>query len=261
MSNGYTFRSGFLLLLLTVAALLISGCGGGAPEEALEAAEQAMLEGQFQVAVDQANKVLRHRDTDVSAQLLKGLALTMQAKDRKALEVFARARQNTPDAFYPALFHGWALARADRCGEALEPLETAVELRPDHVQARILIARCCLEQNLPEGIPHLRKLANTEAYAGARQRATLFNDLGYLYTLKGDHRRAEEAFRRAIELNPGHARALQNMAVLHDRFLDRRHGALRYYRYALGAYQKAQEPGRQAAILQRLRQMAQERME
>lgn len=52
---------------------------------------------------------------------------------------------------------------------------------------------------------------------GAGERATVFYRLGNVYIDAGDLPRAEGAYKRAIEIEPYHANALNNLAVVYKR--------------------------------------------
>jgi tetratricopeptide (TPR) repeat protein len=52
---------------------------------------------------------------------------------------------------------------------------------------------------------------------GSEQRATVFYRLGNVYIDAGDLARAEGAYKRAIEIDPYHANALNNLAVVYKR--------------------------------------------
>jgi tetratricopeptide (TPR) repeat protein len=56
-----------------------------------------------------------------------------------------------------------------------------------------------------------------EALSYRIQRAAIYFRLGNLYVDKGDLERAEDAYHRALEVDPDHANALHNLAVVYKR--------------------------------------------
>lgn len=242
---------GFALLLL-----LAVSCGGAPNGEALKQAATALEEGNFQRANELARQAAKSADNRIDGLVLSGIAQALAGKNQAAADTLRQAWRDAPEHFYAAYFYGWSLARMQQYGEALEPLEQAVQLRPDHTQIRILLARCCLEQNLPAGIEHLRELERQNAFAAAEERAVLHNDAAYLLVMADQHRQAREALDQAANLDPGNPRILQNKAVLLDRYLNVPNTARRFYIRALAAYQKQNEDDPQTAIRQRLRQLS-----
>lgn len=252
-------RRCILAAAVLCSGLLLSSCGGPTAEERLKEAETALRDGDFQLAAQQAERAAKFDSLRTDALVLSGVANALASKNSDAVETLQRAWQTAPDHFYAAYFHGWSLARMHRYGDALAPLEKAVELRPDHTEARILLSRCCLEQNLPTGIEHLRELAGRPAFASAERRSVLFNDTAYLLAMADRPRDAEAAFDQALQIDPTNPRILQNKAILYDRHLNQPRTARRYYIRAIAAYQKLNEEGDQSAIRQRLRQLARTR--
>ncbi|MFW5803320.1 MAG: tetratricopeptide repeat protein [Verrucomicrobiota bacterium] len=239
-----------LVLLLAVS------CGGRPNGDMLAQAETALDEGNFKRASELAQRAAKSENHRTDGLVLGGIAQALAGKDQEAADTLRQAWQGAPDHFYAAYFFGWSLARMQQYGEALEPLEQAVQLRPDHTQARILLGRCCLEQNLPAGVEHLQELDRRNALANADERAVLHNDVAYLLVMADQHRQARQEFDQAADLDPDNPRILQNKAILLDRYLDDPRTARRFYIRALAAYQKRNEDGPQDAIRQRLRQLS-----
>lgn len=236
--------------------LLAASCGGPPNGEALKKAASALEEGNFQRAAELGRRAAKSEDHRIDGLVLSGIAQALAGKNREAADTLRQAWRDAPEHFYAAYFLGWSHARMQQYGEALEPLERAVQLRPDHTQARILLSRCCLEQNLPAGIEHLRELERQDAFAGAQERAVLHNDTAYLLVMAEQHRQARKSLDQAANLAPDNPRILQNKAILLDRYLDDPRIARRFYIRALAAYQKLNDDGPQAAIRQRLRQLS-----
>ena len=248
---------GYHVLFATALMVSLCGCGRVDVDTRLREAAAAASKGYWQLAVEMTEECAAEAPNNLTAAVLHGLCLLEVRQEDEALDVLSHATELAPDEFLPHYFYGWALTRTGAYGDALEPLRRAYELRrayPDVIpDVLILLSRCCLEQRLAKGMGYLQALRMYRAY---RQSPEVYNSLGLLWTYELEYENARENFLKALERAPENAVVLQNMAVLHDAYLDEPDSARRYYMYSLKARQVAGDSGRQTKIRRRLRQLA-----
>jgi Flp pilus assembly protein TadD len=243
-------------LALGCAALLVfAGCGRLAPEKALSQAAAAALDGNWHLALDESASCLRGDEKNVEAMVLKGISLHELHRSDEALEILEKAADLAPQQHAVHFLLGWVLSENKKYGDALQPLRHALELKPDHADTLILLSRCTLEQNLPEGIEYLETLKRSP---GFRQKSALYNSQAYIWLNQGHYETARKLLLEAWRLDQRNPIILQNLAVLHDQYLQDPAKAMRFYRYCLSACQQTGDVGRQAGILQRLRSLSRE---
>ncbi|MCX7556927.1 sulfotransferase [Xanthomonadaceae bacterium JHOS43] len=94
---------------------------------------------------------------------------------------------------------------------AVSHLENVLDFAPLRIPARVHLARAfAMMQRLPEAIAHAE-----QAQALAPQDPFVQDTAGVIFTDCGQHERALEAFRRAIELAPRHVGVRYNLATAH----------------------------------------------
>jgi len=241
--------------ILTLVLALSLGCSRTPPAESLAKAVDAMKLGKFHTALELTEQCLDADRDNVDAMVLRGIGLHQLQRRNEALEVLDTACRTDETHFAAHYFHGWVLAEGDKPDyeAALTPLRRAQELDPGHIDVLLLLARCCLEQNLPEGVRYLQALRRHDAF---RRDPALHNGLAYLWLIDDKLEQARKSMVTAHECAPDNPVPLQNLAVLHDQYLNDRSEALRYYRYAVGACQRKNDATRQAPLVQRMRQLA-----
>jgi Flp pilus assembly protein TadD len=243
------------LVLGLLALLAFAGCNRISPEKALRQAGDAALNGNWHLALDESSACLRSDKKNVEAMVVKGISLHELNRSDEALEILERAADLAPDRHAVQFLLGWVLSENEKYGDALQPLRRAYELQPDHADTLILLSRCTLEQNLPEGIEYLQALKKR---SGLRQKSVLYNSEAYIWLNQGHYETARKLLLQAWRLDPKNPIVLQNLAVLHDQYLQDPVRAMRFYRYCLSACQQAGDTERQAGILQRLRSLSRE---
>jgi tetratricopeptide (TPR) repeat protein len=233
---------------LGVALLLATGgCAG--VEARLEEAVTAAASGNWQGAAELTERCLRAEPQHVQALILNGIAQNMLGRGLEGTAVLEQAASLAPEDFDAQYFCGWALAENGRFADALRPLARAQTLQPTHRNLLILLARCCLEQNLPEGLRYLQALRR---FPDLDQGAELHNALGILWLNQGNFEQARLSFDRAWERDNRSVIVPQNLAVLYDHYLRNPAKALGYYRYCLGENQKLGNQFRAALIHERI---------
>jgi tetratricopeptide (TPR) repeat protein len=245
---------------MVIASLLLCGCSRVDPELAARQAAKAMLDGEYEKGVDLARKAARAVPDNPQYGVLYGFALFETDKKREAKDEFERTVAAAPDSFVAQYFHGWVLWRLGAYGDAIAPLRNALRLKKGYEEqvpdAMVLLSRCCLEQNLPEGATYLQGL---RIYRGFAEEPEVYNCLGMLHVKQGEYEQALRKFQEALRLKPENPVILQNIAVLYDTYFRDPKQAMVYYRESLVRRIQSKDPTNQAAIRDRLRQLARER--
>ncbi len=143
-------------------------------------------------------EALRAFPANAGLTLQYGRALAEQERFADAAAVLEKARGlGSTDASVLALL-ATAYARMERTDEAVAVLGAAVETHPNDAALQHDLGKLLLAEGKPrEALPHLQ-----EAARGKPRDAPIQLDLGRAEEMLGELGRAEEAFRRAIQLSP-----------------------------------------------------------
>ena len=217
-----------LSLVLTGACL--TGCQEQNPETMFTKAVHYAASARWDEALKIAAKVQKKNPSHVSSRILEGLALYHMQKPDQAEEVLRSASQDFPADFASQHFYGWIMCERGKYQDALPPLRKAHDLRPAHDATAALLARCLLEQALPqEGIPLLNSLRTSSLYGKGPE---IDNSIAILYLYQGDKIKAKNHFFAALRREPDNPVIAQNVAVLFDQYLAAPREAVRYYSIA-----------------------------
>lgn len=242
-------------VVATVVAVTILATGCMNIPGKLKEANAAAANGNWQLASDITEKVLRKDKTNLTARILHGICLQEMQRGDEALASLEQAATLAPDNFTAQYFYGWALAENGRFADALVPLRRAYDLRKDNQDLLILLARCSLEQNLPEGARYLQCL---QRYPTLEAKPELYNALGVLWVNQGQYELAKRNFTKAWQRLPQSTVAPQNLAVLYDQYLRNPTEALKHYRFCLAECEKTGDSLQGAKIRDRILQLARE---
>lgn len=252
-------------LAATLLALAATGCRRIDANAALGEAVEHAVAGRWSETLALTERVVDRTPRNVDALVLHGLAQHYAQRTHEAVYTLERATNLAPEQFFPNYFLGWVLCEAQRYADAMPPLRVAYRQYRDHPQVApdlfILLARCALEQNLPDGIGHLQALRRFRNFDRAPE---LHNALGMLWLAQGNYADARESFLEARKHGgaaQGRVNAVvsQNLAVLHDYYLHQNDAAMRYYRESLWAAQGTHDLGeQQVRVTARLRELARE---
>jgi len=258
-------RRVLLNLVLAVWAsglfMCVSGCKRSDSTVLYREAVTAAAAGKWRAALDLLERCQDAYPDDVSVRILHGFCLFEMRRTADALDVLEQTATDAPGDFDAQFFFGWILTECGRYGDAVGPLKRAYEQRREHPavlpDVLVLLSRCCLEQNLAEGTGYLQALRRYRAFDRAPE---VYNALGVMFLRQGDYDNARASFLTALEKDKLNPIVLQNLAVLHDQYLQEPKDAMRYYRDSLQACQLINDSTRQAAIRNRLRQLARQRL-
>lgn len=238
---------------ITASLLLSGGCYN--VQAKLQEAVAAAQTGNWTLGYEITEKCLKKEPANVSAMVLNGICLHYVDRDADAATILEQAATGAPENFEAQYFYGWVLASQQRYADALVPLRRAYQLKPDHEQLLVLLSRCCVEQNLAEGVQYLKALRRFPQW---EKSAELYNALGMLWLNQGQYNAAKNFFLLAWQRDNANLSVPQNLAVLHDQFMKKPADALRYYRFCLVANQKGGSQFRAAQINDRILELAKE---
>jgi len=247
-------------LIAILLGVLPSGCSRVDADQAAREAGVAMSAGDYAKGAKLAGKAMRAAPEKPEYGVLYGFALFENGQHLEARDQLAKTAVDAPGSFVAQYFHGWALYRLGAYGDAIVPLKNALYLKSgqdEHVpDILVLLSRCCLKQNLAAGRPYLQGLRRYRTFG---DKPEVYNCLGLLHVGQGEHKLALASFEKALRLDPDNPVVLQNLAVLHDTYLGEPNEATDYYRQSLFRRNDRKDPTNQAAIRDRLRQLARER--
>ena len=119
--------------------------------------------------------------------------------------------------------------------------ESLVLSNPDRVEPHNALGVLFRRRGMPDEAVTEYAMAISLAESASSGRfasSELYNNLAIAYREHGAFKKAEEAYRKAITLNPDFSTAYYNLGVLYDLYLDRPLEAMRCYR----EYQKRAGP-------------------
>lgn len=247
---------------LALMVLLAAGCSPVDVGGRLRLAATEAGTGNWREGAELTRSCLNVQPDNVTAMILHGICLFELRQADEAVDILEVATAAAPEQFLPAYFLGWVLCEQGRFGDAIIPLRRAYEqvaqapaVKPDVL---VLLARCCLEQNLPRGQAYLQALRRYRSFARAPE---VYNALGIMRMNQGEYDSARVSLLEALDKDPDNVVVLQNLAVLHDHYLHDAGAAMGYYRKALVACRGGVDGPRQGRLRQRLQQLARERLE
>ena len=241
---------------LAIVVVFAAGCARQTVEQLIQQATAAATACHWRDAYEASTTALYRDRNNLTARILQGISLQALRKSEEAIDTLRQAADAAPKDFCAQYFYGWVLCEAGRFGDALAPLKRAYEIRRNHPDLLILLSRCSLEQNLPDG---QRYLAGLRGYRTYRDSPEVYNAMAMLWLGQGDYRQARLLFGEALERDPQNPALLQNLAVLHDQYLHEPQPALQYYLRALAASQKVGDRQRESRLRSRLKGLAEER--
>jgi tetratricopeptide (TPR) repeat protein len=194
--------------LKSFASGIPKGAAGNTPEFLLQRGILNLAEKNFAGAEGSFAEVLKQSPEEVRA--LDGLAQTYVRERRpdRALETVRFYAAKEKHANQVQLFAGNWLLRSGHLDEAKQAFEAALRADPANRDATLALVELDeREGNLAEAEKRLEKLA-----AGDDQDSIAQKMLAELEQAKGNSQAAIEHYRRAVEIAPGDAAALNNLA-------------------------------------------------
>jgi predicted TPR repeat methyltransferase len=157
-----------------------------------------------------AREMERQRPDLPGLPYLQGLLALADGNGRKAAQALVRALAQTPDAPPPLLAMARAQAAQERTVEAIAAYRRVLAVAPGMSEAHLELGELLLRSgDADAALPHLRQAAILHP-----DRPVLHNILGVAERQAGHIDAAALAFARAIDLDPGFAKAHANLAAL-----------------------------------------------
>ncbi|WP_260291308.1 XrtA/PEP-CTERM system TPR-repeat protein PrsT [Sedimenticola hydrogenitrophicus] len=153
---------------------------------------------------------LERYPNDPQLMAMLGTAYMQMKRFEEGSALMSRAIEIKPDlaAYRTQLALG--LMAQGKSGEAIEQLENTIEMEQEFIQADILLV-----------LSHLHKTDYDKALTASRalEERSPENPMGYnlsglAYMMSGDHKLAEQRFRKALEIDPNFITAESNLARL-----------------------------------------------
>lgn len=243
------------LAVIMLVGVYSAGCGGHKPDEFFRRAVNAAANAQWTETEKLTSKILAVDAEHVQGRILHGISLYELQQPEEAESVLAQAAENAPEEFNAHYFYGWVLFETEQYADALRPLKNAYAVRKDQPDLLIMLASCCLEQNLIEGLRYLQALRRFKTY---REDPKVYNDMALLWLGRPHLDKAEQLLMQAYRMDPRHPVTLQNLAVFYDRYVQDYKQAVKYYQLCLKESRRRHQYAREANVKRRLQQLARE---
>lgn len=208
------------------AAFLMTACGpdptaGEWMRKSLASAKDA----KWGRALDQAENAVAKAPGDTLANVLYAIALENNNRTEEAVNAAIRAASDS-SSFIAQYTLGRLYCRQQKYDSSVKPLTRALELRPDDANTLILLARAKVRLNTEDALNLNKRLLSLPQF---KQSPVVYNELGVILILKGDHRKAAALFSNALSLDADNPYLNLNNAILHDYYLGDLMKARQYY--------------------------------
>lgn len=131
-----------------------------------------------------------------------------------AVAIYRRARAAAPDWSRPLIALGRTLMQTGATREAMGAYRDAVERAPRNTEALRGLANAQIALGEPEGaLPLIRDALRVHEEDRSVPPAALYNSQGVAFDLTGDHRQAQTAYRRGLEIDGRDLDLRMNLAV------------------------------------------------
>jgi tetratricopeptide (TPR) repeat protein len=201
--------AGFILL-----GTLLSGCGDGTPEQAMNKAVAFARNNEWGKAAKIADRLAKQNPSLAEAHVLRAVTSERSGDRQTALDAARRAVEIDPDNFV-TLYTLARLYAADpaRSSEANARLMKALLKRKDDVQIKVLLCNVAMESGSPKAQFYLNNLAKIPKFSNS---AVLYNQYGVLHARRKNYRHALLYFQAARKKEKNNPDILLNSARFHD---------------------------------------------
>lgn len=172
----------------------------------IEAAKRLIAEGSVDRAAEILERLVAADPKDADAHLLLGTALALIPRRSEAIQMLRRAVELRPDFAQVHLTLGMALARFGELDAARQAYEKAVALDPQLIMAHVNLAVIlAAEGELAAAVDHFSQAIDREGETPEAARYLYLR--GKVYRQQNVPEEAEKDFTKAVQLQPGYARA------------------------------------------------------
>ena len=201
--------AGFILL-----GILLSGCGDGTPEQAMNKAVSFARNNEWGKAAKIADRLAKQNPSLAEAHVLRAVTSERSGDRQTALDAARRAVEINPDNFV-TLYTLARLYAADpaRSSEANARLMKAWLKRKDDIRVKILLCNVAMESNSPRAQLYLHNLARIPKFSNS---AILYNQYGVLHARRKNYKTALRYFQEARQRGKNDPAILLNSARFHD---------------------------------------------
>jgi tetratricopeptide (TPR) repeat protein len=196
-----------LLIAATVSAISVTLLAQADREDA-QIMARALNHKDYAQALTIADKILVAHPSDCQVLTLRGIALSGEGQIGDAQNSFERALESCPESL-PALEGAAQIAYAKRSGAASDLLHRILLQRPDDQTSHAMLGSLSFQHgDCAAAIVHFERSLPLVQRSVEAQR-----EFGFCLFSQGDHRKAEETFRRIGEQNPSERNVLQLAVV------------------------------------------------
>jgi len=226
--------------LFAAAAIALSGCSGETLDNPvlLSKAADAGAKGDWQTAKTLAQKAVKHDPNDGDALVMLSISLENTGDVDSALDEASKAVKVADKSFMAQYTKGRLLYLKGKYDACIAPLKLARAIRPDSLDAVVLLAQAATNQNLPEAAGYYSIVAKSDRF---KNRPEPWNELGVYFFARRDFKKAFQYFARAEALSSDNASVALNLAILNDAGLAKPAEALSYYKKYLALTRKNPE--------------------
>lgn len=201
----------FAVLLGTVGALLVAGCGKTAPDPLAEAA--SALERNDREAAISALQVHLRTAPQSSETRLKLAALLRESQPEEALAILGGVPPSAPQRIAALQQIAVIHLLAERTADAEKALQEVVAAEPENLGAQLSLAELYFRDKAPEAaLPHALAASRL-----APDRALTFLLIAEIYDDLHDYPAMVEPLQTAIAIDPGSYEARLNLAYASHR--------------------------------------------
>jgi tetratricopeptide (TPR) repeat protein len=183
----------------------------GFPQATILLASMNLKNGAYQLVIDDLERFLKEGTESSDARVLLGTAYLARNEPARAAEIFAKITEIDPQSPKGPHYLGVAALARGKTQEAKDKLEAALALSPGYLPALAQLVSILNKENAPEAaIARVEKEAERAPNSGEIQVL-----LGNLHLGRGNHAKAEDAYRLAMEIDPSRTDSYTQLARLY----------------------------------------------
>ncbi len=173
-----------------------------APLRSIQEVGRMYEQGNYKQALPELLRLVDDDPRDAQARTMLASALWLDGKHEQALAQYRTLAEQNPEDADTRYRLGLLLRQWDKLDEAVVELEAAVEFRPDSALFLVELAKAYVKKGrYDEAIENWRTAL--DAYpTDSPARSGIYAELGDTYVLMEESRRAREAYRAGLKIDP-----------------------------------------------------------